>query len=301
MGSGGVGGYLGARLAAAGEHVTFIARGAHLAAMRVDGLRLESARGDVSLRSTRANDDPAAIGPVDLVIFAVKLYDTEAAAAAIRPLLGPHTGVVTFQNGVDGPEVLARVLGREHVIGAVAKIASVVAEPGVIRHTGTMAEFVFGELDGARSERVGALAATLQAAGVDHRISDDIWRDVWDKMAFLATFAGITALIRLPIGPIREHPDTRAVLRAGLEEAHAVARAKGIGLPSDFVARTLDHCDRLPFEMKSSMLQDLERGRRLELAWLSGTIARLGRELAIATPTHAFISTALVLHADGQD
>jgi 2-dehydropantoate 2-reductase len=301
MGSGGVGGYLGARLAAAGEDVTFIARGAHLAAIRADGLRLESARGDVSLRPTRASDDPATVGPVDLVLFAVKLYDTEAAAAAIRPLLGPHTGVATFQNGVDSPDVLARMLGPKRVIGGVAKIASVIAEPGVIRHTGTMAEFVFGEIDGTGSKRVDALAAASRTAAVDHRISDDIWREIWDKMAFLATFAGITALIRLPIGPIREHPDTRAMLRAGLEEADAVARAKGVGLPEDFVARTLDHCDRLPFEMKSSMLQDLERGRRLELAWLSGTIARLGRELAIATPNHAFISAALALHADGQN
>jgi 2-dehydropantoate 2-reductase len=300
MGSGGVGGYVGGRLAAAGHDVTFIARGAHLAAMLADGLRIQSGLGDVMLRPTRASDDPATIGPVDLVIFAVKLYDTEAAAAAISPLLGPRTGVVTFQNGVDAPEILARVLGPGHLMGGVAKIASVVAEPGVIRHTGTMAEFVLGELDGTRSERVEAIGAALQAAGVDHVISDDIWRDVWNKMAFLATFAGITALMRLPIGPIREHPDTRAMLGAGLNEAFAVARAKGIDLPDDYVARTLAHCDLLPFEMKSSMLQDLERGRRLELPWLSGTIARLGRELDIPTPTHAFIVTALELHADGR-
>jgi 2-dehydropantoate 2-reductase len=299
MGSGGVGGYLGGRLAAAGQDVTFVARGAHLAAIRAHGLALRSALGDALIRPAQASDDPGAIGPVDLVIFAVKLYDTEAAAEATRPLVGPDTGVVTVQNGVDSAELLARALGRDHVIGGVAQIASVIDEPGVIRHTGTMASFVFGELDGTRSERVAALAAALQAAGVEHRVSADIERDIWDKMAFLATFAGLTALMRLPIGPIREDAETRAMLREGLAEAFAVARARGITLPDDFVERTLARCDRLPYEMKSSMLQDLERRRRLELPWLSGAIVRLGQELGVPTPTHAFITTALKLHADG--
>jgi len=300
MGSGGVGAYVGGRLAAAGQDVTFIARGAHLRAIREKGLRITSALGDVALRPAQATDEPAAVGPVDLVIFAVKLYDTEAAAAAIGVLLGPHTGAVTFQNGVDAPEILTRVLGPGHVIGGVAEIASVVAEPGVIRHTGTMAAFLFGELDRARSKRVAALEGALASAGVDHEVSADIWRDIWAKMAFLATFAGITSLMRLPIGPIREDPKMRAMLRAGLQEALAVARAKGIGLPDDFVESTLAHCDRLPFEMKSSMLQDLERGRRLELPWLSGTIVRLGRELAIPTPTHTTITNGLKRYADGR-
>jgi 2-dehydropantoate 2-reductase len=299
MGSGGVGGYLGGRLAAAGQDVTFVARGAHLAAIRAHGLALRSALGDALIRPAQASDDPGAIGPVDLVIFAVKLYDTEAAAEATRPLVGPDTGVVTVQNGVDSAELLARALGRDHVIGGVAQIASVIDEPGVIRHTGTMASFVFGELDGTRSERVAALAAALQAAGVEHRVSADIQRDIWDKMAFLATFAGLTALMRLPIGPIREDAETRAMLREGLAEAFAVARARGIALPDDFVERTLSRCDRLPYEMKSSMLQDLERGRRLELPWLSGAIVRLGQELGVPTPIHAFITTALKLHAGG--
>jgi 2-dehydropantoate 2-reductase len=299
MGAGGVGGYLGGRLAAAGQDVTFIARGAHLAAIREHGLALRSALGDLVIRPAQASDDPAAIGPVDLVIFAVKLYDTEAAAQATRPLLGPDTGVVTFQNGVDSTAVLARVLGPDHVLGGVAQIAAVIAEPGIIQHTGTMATFAFGELDGSRSERVGALVAALQSASVEHRISADIGRDIWDKMAFLATFAGLTALMRLPIGPIREDAETRAMLRDGLSEALAVARARGVALPDDFVERTLERCDRLPYEMKSSMLQDLERGRRLEVPWLSGALVRLSQELGVPTPTHAFITTALKLHAGG--
>jgi 2-dehydropantoate 2-reductase len=299
MGSGGVGGYIGARLAAAGQDVTFIARGAHLAAIREHGLALRSALGDVLIRSAQASDEQAGIGPVDLVIFAVKLYDTEAAAAALKPLLGPGTGVATLQNGVDSCGVLTRVIGLDHVIGGVAHIAAVIAEPGVIRHTGTMASFTLGELDGVRSERVAALAAALQAAGVDHRVSADIQRDIWDKMAFLAPFAGLTALMRLPIGRVREDAETRAMLRDGLGEALAVARAQNVALPDDFVERTLERCDRLPYEMKSSMLQDLERGRRLELPWLSGALVRLGRELGVPTPIHGFVTAALKLHADG--
>jgi len=300
MGSGGVGGYVGGRLAASGQDVTFIARGAHLAALQEQGLRIESARGDVTVQPAQATDDPAAVGPVDLVIFAVKLYDTEQAAAAIRPLIGPATGVVSLQNGVDSVGVLSAELGREHVIGGSAHIAAVIAAPGVIRHTGTMARFLFGELDGAQSERVAALSAALDKAGIDHQVSADIERDIWSKMVFLATFAGLTALIRLPIGPIRADPETRALYQEGLAEALAVARAKGIALPADFVAQTLARTDQLPFEMKSSLLNDLESGRRLELPWLSGAIARMGEEQGVPTPTHAFITTALKLHTDGR-
>ena len=234
------------------------------------------------------------------MIFAVKLYDTEAAAIATRPLVGPATGVVTFQNGVDSVDVLARILGREHVVGGVAQIASVVAEPGVIRHTGTMARFAFGELDGRASARVEALAAALSAAAVDHAVSDAVQRDIWAKMVFLATFAGLTALMRLPIGPIRTDPETRALYEAGVAEALAIARGRGIALAQDFVAATLARTDQLPAAMKSSMLEDLERGRRLELAWLSGAIVRMGKELGMPTPVHGFITTGLKLHASGR-
>lgn len=299
MGTGGVGGYFGGRLAASGQDVAFIARGAHLEALRQRGLAIRSALGDATIAPVRASDDPAAIGPVDLVIFAVKLYDTEAAAEAVRPLIGPATGAVTFQNGIAGTEVLAAKLGAEHVIGGVAKIAAVIAEPGMIRHTGTMAELIVGELDGSASARVAAFSAALEAAGVKHAVSDDIRRDIWDKMVFLSTFAGLTSLLRLPIGPIRGDLETRRLLRDGLAEAVAVARAAGVGLAEDLVERQLEQIDRLPAEMKSSMLQDLERGNRLELAWLSGTIARMGRDLGVPTPTHALIATALKLHAPG--
>jgi len=299
MGSGGVGGYFGGRLAASGQEVTFVARGVHLDGIRQRGLAITSALGDATIRPAKATDDPARIGPVDLVIFAVKLYDSERAAGAIRPLVGPGTGVVTLQNGVDSTDVLARVHGAEHVIGGVANIAAVITEPGVIRHTGTMARVVFGELDGRRSDRVAALAEALRAAGVDHRLSDDIQRDIWDKMVLLSGSSGLTALMRLPIGPIREEPETRAMYREGLAEALAVARAKGISLPDDLTEQKLAQTDALPYQMKSSMLEDLERGRRLELPWLSGAIVRMGQELGIATPIHGFVTTALKLHVTG--
>jgi 2-dehydropantoate 2-reductase len=299
MGSGGVGGYFGGRLAASGQDVTFVARGAHLDAVRQRGLAITSALGDATIQPAKAADDAAEIGPVDLVVFAVKLYDSERAAEAILPLVGPGTGVVTLQNGVDSTELLSRALGPEHVIGGVANIAAVIAEPGVIRHTGTMARVVFGELDGRRSERVATLAAALGSAGVDHRLSDDIRRDIWDKMVLLSAFSGLTALMRLPIGPILEEPETRAMYRDGLAEALAVARAKGIALSDDLTEQKLAQTGALPYEMKSSMLEDLERGRRLELPWLSGAIARMGQELGIATPVHNFVTTALKLHAAG--
>ena len=215
MGSGGVGGYVGSRLAASGQDVTFLARGAHLAAIRDHGLALWSALGDVLIQPAKVSDDPAGVGPVDVVIFAVKLYDTEVAAAAARPLIGATTGVLTLQNGVDSTGTLARVLGAAHVVGGVAHIASVIAEPGVIRHTGTMARFVLGEINGERSARVQALADALRAAGVDHQVSADIQRDIWEKMIFLASFAGLTALVRLPIGPIREDTGTRPCYAPG--------------------------------------------------------------------------------------
>lgn len=300
MGAGGVGGYLAARLAAARQEVAVIARGAHLAAVQAQGLKLTSALGDVTVRPAAASDDPAEIGPVDLVAFAVKLYDTEAAAAATRPLIGPGTGVVTFQNGVDSTGVLIRTLGREHVLGGVAQIAAVIAEPGLIRHTGTMARFAFGELDRRPSPRVEETVAALQQAGVQHAVSPDIERDIWRKMIFLSSFSGVTALMRLPIGPIRADPETRALLEACLAEAIAVGRARGVELDEDALGSARAFLGTLPDGMRSSMLEDLERGRRLELPWLSGAIVRMGRELGVPTPSHELITTALKLHAGGR-
>jgi 2-dehydropantoate 2-reductase len=300
MGTGGVGGYLGVRLAASGQDVAFIARGAHLAAMRDGGLALESALGDAHLLPVQASDEPADVGPADVVLLTVKLYDLEDAARAARPLLGPETMVVTLQNGVEAPAIAAGILGEGHVAGGVAQIAAVIAVPGRIRHTGIEPRFIFGEMNGARTPRIEALAEALAAAGVGHEISPAIEVDLWRKMVFLATLSGLTALTRLPIGPLRATPATRGLLRDCLEEAAAVGRARGVTLPADAAEVALGFIDRLPESNRSSMLDDLERGRRLELPWLSGAIVRLGEQAGVATPTHRFIAAALAPHAGGR-
>jgi len=299
MATGGVGGYFGARLAAAGEAVHFIARGAHLAALQNSGLAVESAKGNLHLAPVAATGDPAVIGPVDVVLFAVKLWDTESAAAACKPLLGPETAVVSFQNGVDSAERLAKVLGPAPVMGGVAYIASTIAAPGAIKHTGTMARLVFGELDGRKSARGEALLAACQKAGIDAVLSTDIVKDIWAKFAMLASFSGVTSLTRKPMGPIRGEPVTYRLLLDAIAEVAALAKAKGIELGADFLERQKAAIAAMPAEMKSSMLVDLERGNRLELDWLSGKVARLGEAAGVATPIHRFIAAGLALHAAG--
>lgn len=304
MGTGGVGGYFGARLAAAGNDVRFVARGAHLGAMRRDGLRVESAVGDVRVLPVTASDRPeelvsGELGPVDAVLFAVKLWDTEAAAEACRPLLGPETAVITTQNGIDSVERLAAVLGPERIVGGSVHIAAVIAEPGVIRHTGTLARITIGELDGHESARVQRFAETARAAGIETVVSPDIRRTIWEKFVLLSSFSGVTTLLRRPAGPIREDADTRAFLRDAIAESVAVARAEGVDLPPDQVERTLSFIDGFPAEMKSSMLGDLERGARLELPWLSGAVVRLAARHGIVAPVHRAIAAALKLHANG--
>jgi len=301
MGSGGVGGYFGARLAAAGEDVTFIARGAHLEAIRGGGLKVTSARGDLHITDAKATDDPATIGPVDIVLFSVKLWDTESASAAIRPLIGAETAAVSLQNGVDAETVMADILGPDHVMGGAAKIAAVIAAPGVIQHTGTMAEITFGELDGRRSRRGERFLAALEGAGIDAIRADDITTAIWAKFLILAAFSGATAVTRRSAGPILGDADTRAFFVSLVEETAAVARANGVDLDTAAVERTVAIADGLPAEMTSSMAQDLERGNRLELPWLSGAVVRMGREHGVATPAHGFVQTALKLHEMGRD
>lgn len=300
MGSGGVGGYFGGRLAASGADVTFIARGAHLAAMRQHGLKIESANGDILVHPVKATDDPASIGTVDLVIIAVKLWSIEEAARAVQPLVGPHTGIIPLQNGVDAVGVLLSHYTPEQVMGGVAHIAAAIAAPGVIRHNGAMQKLTFGELDGRPSKRAEQLFAACQTAGINAILSAAIQSVIWEKFVFLSAFSGITALTRLPIGPLRADPDTRALFLAAMQEAAAVGRAQGIGLPVDCADLQLAFSDKLPPEMISSMLGDLRNGSRLELPWLAGAVRRIGRQLGVATPVSSFIYTALKLHATGQ-
>ena len=299
MGSGGVGGYFGARLAANGFDVTFIARGAHLEVIQRDGLRLESANGNVHIKPAQATDTPASAGPVDYVLFTTKLWDTELAAEASRPLLGADTAVISLQNGVYAEQLLGEVLGREHVLGGLAQISSFIAAPGAIRHAGTMARVVFGELDGKRTPRAQALLTAFREAGVDADLTDDINRAIWQKFVFLVGLSGVTAVTRQSIGPLREDADTRALLGQVMAETAAVARAKGIAVDSASVNDRLAFMDALPADMTSSMAHDLAQGNRLELDWLSGAVARMGRELGVATPANTFIYVALKLNTAG--
>ena len=300
MGSGGVGGYFGARLAAAGNEVTFIARGAHLAAIESRGLQVRSPRGDIHIHPAKACDDPAGVGPVDIVLFATKLYDTQIAGELCRPLLGTDTAVISLLNGVDSEEQLGRILGPQHVVGGVARISAEIAEPGVIRHHSKFASIEFGELDGQRSDRLQAFLCAAENAQIDARLCDDISAAIWRKFIMLASFSAITTLTRLPAGPIRDNPECWNLMEAAANETGAVARARGVRLAENAVADIVEMIRRLPDTMKSSMLMDLERGNRLELEWLSGAVCRAGSETGVDTPVHRVVLAALSPFAAGE-
>ena len=299
MGAGGLGGYFGARLAAAGQDVAFIARGAHLAAIRAEGLRVQSARGDLHLRDVIATDNPASLPPADVVIIGVKLWDTETAAEAAKPLVRPGTAVVSFQNGVSKDEVLTRILGRDAVIGGVGHIGVVIGSPGVIRHTGTMAKLTFGELDNRRTPRVEAFHAACVAAGIDAEIATDINLAIWEKFAFLVPMSACTASMRSTLGPIRSNPEAMAFFFDVMREVVAVGRALGINLADDFLERRKPMVAALPPEMTASMQGDLARGNRLELPWLSGAVVELGRKAGVPTPLNRAVAAILALYANG--
>ena len=293
VGAGGVGGGFGAALAKAGADVAFIARGAHLAAMKSAGLKVQGGRGETHLVPTRATDDPAEIGAVDIVLFCVKLWDVESAGERIKPLIGPDTAVIPLQNGIDAAERLIPILGSRAVMGGVAQISAAITAPGVIQQVGTFMRMVFGELDGKRSKRGEDFLALCLKAGFDATLSEQILTEIWMKFILLASNAGIMALARQPIDRLRDDPDLRPIFVAAWREAIDVGRAKGVALPADAVERIRDLTAHLPPGMKASMALDLERGNRLELPWLSGKVAELGRQLGIPTPTHGMIYAML--------
>jgi len=300
MGSGGVGGYFGARLQRGGADVTFIARGAHLAAMRANGLAIESAHEPIQLPTVNATDDPRSIGPVDIVLFSVKLWDTESAARSLLPIVAPHTGIISFQNGVQKDDTLRSIFGADAVMGGVAYMATTIARPGVIAQTGTMQRMVFGEYDGRHSPRAEALLAAARAGGINAEISDDIRRAIWEKYVFLVGLSGSTTSMRLPLGPIRGNPQTRQFLLDLMREAAAVGRAQGVNLQQDYAEERLAFVDGLPADMTSSMHHDLQRGRPLEVRWLSGGVAEMGAALGMPTPVNRAVYDVLVLHAGGR-
>jgi len=299
VGAGGVGGYFGARLARAGTPVTFLARGAHLEAMRRDGLRVRSAVDGEWTVEVDAVGDVAGRPPEDVVLFCVKSFDTEAAALAIRPVVGPDTAVVSLQNGVDNEETLDRILGRGHAVGGVAYVFATVASPGVIAHS-LAGRIVMGELDGRPSSRLEPLRSALTAAGVPADVVGDIRRALWEKYLLISAQAGTTALTRAPIGVIRAVPETWRMYRMIVEELAAVAQAAGVPLTDGVTDSILKAAEGLAPEALSSLYHDLVQGRRLELEALHGHAVRLGQRLGVPTPTVLAVYAALKPHVDGR-
>jgi 2-dehydropantoate 2-reductase len=300
LGSGGVGGYFGGRLAAAGCDVTFVARGAHLDAIRRQGLRIVSPLGDVHVSPAKAIASIAQAETADLVLVGVKLWDTEAVAPTLRPLAERGAAILSLQNGVQKDEVLRRHLPPEAVMGGLCYISALIEAPGVIRHHGTLQRLVFGEYGGAQSARAQAFLDACRCAGIDTELSGDIERLIWEKFVFLVGLSGTTTFFRQPIGPVREGPDSRALLLDAMAEVVAVGRARGVSLPPDFAEDRLAFCDTLPAAMTSSMHGDLDRGHRLELPWLSGGVVEMGAAAGVATPANQRITDALAPFAQGR-
>ncbi len=285
MGAGAVGGYCGAALAGQGHDVTFVARGAHLAALQARGLEVRSRGQTRLLQPVRAVDSPGqAGGVVDLVLFTVKGYDTDAAAAALHPALGPTTAVLTLQNGVDSADRLVAAVGREHVLPGTIMIWSVVASPGVIEETGPYCRVTFGELAGEVTARVESIATCLRAAGIEAVISEDALLAIWQKFVALAPHATITSACDSPVGPIRDTPEGMQLYRTLLAEAIAVGRAAGVALPENTLETTMGLVQSIPPTAKTSMQRDFEHLRRVELDLVTGTMVRRGRALGIPTP-----------------
>ncbi len=291
-GSGGVGGYFGARLAAAGNEVHFIARGAHLASILKNGLKVESGAGNLHIQPARATDDPASIGPVDVVMFAVKLWDVESVAKQLRPLLHERTLVIPFQNGIEAPELLKKHIPAGNVLAGVAYIATGIKAPGVILHTGAMQRLQVGP--GAE-----AFAQACKEARINIEQPADIERARWEKFVFLVGMSGATTLSRKPVGVCRADPELRATLEGAMAETWRLARRRGIALAEDFVAERMKFVDTLHADMRTSMQHDLENGNRLEAPWLCGAVARMSAESGLDAPDNRTIYAALKPYLDG--
>jgi 2-dehydropantoate 2-reductase len=286
-------------LAQAGHEVALLARGAHLDAIRAKGLVVERA-GESRALKLAASDNAADLGPADVVLFAVKLWSTEEAGEACRPLVGPHSMVVVLQNGVDGIARLSPILGSDRIVGGVAQISAVIEKPGHVVHRSPFARLIAGEPAGGQSDRVRNFVEACRAAGIEARASDDISLDLWAKFVMIVGLSGATALLRAPIGPILADSETRAFLVRLVEETVAVGRAEGVGLPADQAERTLSFMTGLPVDMRASMLDDLERASRIEMPWLSGHVVALGERHGIDTPANRTVRLALKLHAAGR-
>ena len=300
MAAGAVGAYFGGRLQAAGHDVAMIARRAHLDALRQHGLKIESVHGDLHLPKVNATDDPRQVGPVDVVLFAVKLWDTETAAELAKPMVGPDTRVITLQNGVDSYERVSAILGKEQTVCGTAYIAAVLGGPGVMRHTSKFATMRVGRMDGKPDAKLVAFVEAAKTAGLDIQPQDDMNRERWQKFVFLSSMAGANCMTRQPIGKVMADPDTRAFYRKLMEECLAVGQKSGAKVPSAWVDDRMTFSDSAPPGMKASMFHDLEAGNRLELDWLTGKVVSLGRELGVPTPVSEAVYAAVKLHRMGK-
>jgi 2-dehydropantoate 2-reductase len=303
MGSGGVGGLFGGRLAHSGCDVTFVARGAHLAAMRENGLLIESeALGNTLVKPVTVTDDPLSAGTPDLIIFGVKLWDTEAVAKSLKPIVGANTAVLSLQNGVVKDDILRGVFGDAALMGGVAYVGTHIARPGVIHQVGTLQRLVFGEYanGGGKSARAETLLAALLKAGIQAELSNDIRLAIWEKYTIIVGLSGATAGMRSTIGPVRENPQTRAFLHDLMKETVAVGRALGVALPENYADDRLKFADGLPATMDSSLHHDLKNGNRLEVAWLAGGVVQLGKKAGVPTPCNRAVWDMLALYAHGK-
>jgi 2-dehydropantoate 2-reductase len=299
IGAGGTGGYFGGLLARAGEDVTFVARGAHLDALRARGLTVRSRLSGNFTVAARATGDPGEVGPVDLVLFCVKSYDTDAAAERIRPLIDPETVVLPVQNGIAAAEQIARVIGSGPVLGGVALVSSVLEAPGVVVQSAGAGRIIVGELGGGTSARVERVASVLARAGIPTQAHPDVRVALWQKFLFICAFSGLTALTRLPIGPVLACPETGRLYRDAMVEVEAVGRAEGVRLPDDAVAQAYAMTEKLEPWSRGSLYHDLAAGRRLELETLQGAVVRLGREHDVPTPVNFAVYAALKPYVDG--
>jgi len=299
IGSGGVGGYFGARLASGGADVVFLARGAHLAALRSQGITVVGGPEPLHVGSVQATDDPSSMGVADLVLIAVKLWDTDAILERIRPVVGSKTAIISFQNGVLKDTCLRAHYDAARIMGGVGYVATTIDRPGVIRQIGPMQRLILGEFDGRISARGQAFLKACLDGGINAELSSDINREIWQKFVFLVGLSGTTTTMRVPIGPIRGNGQTREFLLDVMKEVVAVGRAHGVDLPEDYAEIRLALADEVSPDMTSSMHHDLQRGNPLEVRWLSGGVVELGARVGVPTPLNGAIADILALHAAG--
>jgi 2-dehydropantoate 2-reductase len=294
MGTGGVGAYYGGLLAQQGNDVTFIARGAHLQAIRANGLQVKSIFGDFTVSPAQATDNPAEVSDADLILFCVKTYHTDEAVEAIRRAVAPQTTVLSLQNGVDAVERIGKGVGLDHVLAGATWLSSAIEAPGVVRQVSQFRRIVFGELDGSHSERIQSIYEVLKNTGITVEVSENILKILWTKFVFISAASSLGSLTRLPAGNYRSVPETREMIVSLMREVEALARAQGIALDEDVVQKSLDFMDNSAPHIKASMQLDVERGRRTELESMVGVIGRKGRELGVPTPVANFVYASLL-------